>query len=148
MAIPYWQQRREMKLKGKKTATEEKKEKQARGNFFERMIKAAPSRCMETGRPLAPTMAINPAAVVCHILAKSKKSGVPSMAENELNIVYLDGDVHTDMDHKGCDYIVKMKIFPLLRRRVVMMWQHIPDHEKRRVPECLKPGYDPETLLK
>lgn len=137
-----------MKLKGKKSTEEEKKEKQSRGNFFERMIKAAPSKCMETGRPLAPTMAINPAAVVCHILAKSKKSGVPSMAENELNIVYLDGSVHTDMDNKGCDFIIKMKIFPLMRRRVVLMWPHIPEHERRRVPECLRPGYALDEIMK
>lgn len=63
------------------------------------------------------------------------------MATNPLNIVYLIGDVHTDMDNKGCDYIKKMKIFPLMRRRVTLMWNHIPDEEKKNVPECLAPGY-------
>lgn len=150
MAIPYWQQRRDMKLKGKKSATEEKKEKQERGNFFQRMISEAPARCMETGCPLRPTMAINPAAIVCHILPKRKVNdgGVPSMATNPLNVVYLSGDVHTNMDNKGCEYIVKMKIYPLLRRRVVMMWNHIPDNEKKNVPECLTPGFDPASLVK
>lgn len=112
------------------------------------MIKAAPAKCQETGKPLAGTMAINPAAVVCHILPKrsTKQGGVPSMATNPLNIIYLEGDTHTNMDNKGCDFIKKMKLFPVMRRRVALMWPHIPDDEKKNVPECLAPGYGLEEI--
>jgi hypothetical protein len=148
MAIPYWQQRRDMKLKGKASAADSKAEKTAKSDFFAQAIKSAPSRCQNDNKPLAPTMAINKAAVVAHILPKSPKQGVPSMANNPLNFVYLCGDCHTNMDNHGCEFIQQMKIYPLMRRRVVLMWDHIPDNEKRRVPECLRPGYGLEEIAK
>jgi hypothetical protein len=148
MAIPYWQQRQQMKLKGKKSTSEVKQEKKEKGDFFANAIKAAPATCQNCPAKLAGTMAINPAAIVAHILPKRGEYGVPSMATNPLNVVYLCGDCHTDMDNQGCEYIVKMKIFPMLRRRVVLMWEHIPEHERRRVMDCLRPGYALEQIAK
>lgn len=136
---PYMLQRQKLKNSGGPTPDQEKKEKKEKGDFFDAMIKKAPRNCMETGKPLGPTMAMIASAVVAHILPKSKKDGVPSQATNPLNIVYLTGDVHTDFDRKGKDFIVKMKIFPLLRERVAEMWDSIPQEERRRVPEYYNP---------
>lgn len=133
-------QRQKLKLSGAKSADEEKKEKKEKGDFFDAMIKKAPKNCMESGKPLGPTMAMIASAVVAHILPKSKTNGVPSQATNPVNIVYLTGDVHTDFDRKGKDFIVKMKIFPLLRERVQEMWDSIPESERRRVPEYYNPN--------
>lgn len=116
-------------------------------NFFREMIEAAPVLCMETDQPLANT-AYNesPAAVVCHILPKRKASqgGVPSMAKNPLNIVYLDGEVHDLMDadmgtKSQGNYIRAMRIYPLLRERVALMWPLIPENERVNVPWFLRP---------
>lgn len=140
--IPYWQQRRALKLEGAKPAKVERAEKLEKAKFFSDALKVAPNRCQECNKPLVPTAAINPSAIVAHILAKSKKQGVPSMATNPLNRVFLCGDCHTDMDNHGCEYIQQMKIYPLLKQRVLLMWPGIPQSERRRVPECLRPHND------
>jgi hypothetical protein len=139
---PYWQQRREMKLTGRPTRAEEKKEKKEKSDFFANSIKQAPDHCQNCKKPLAPTKAISKAAVVAHILPKSKKQGVPSMATHEMNKVFLCGNCHTNMDNQGCDFILTMSILPLLRTRVAVMWPEIPANERRRVPECLRPAKD------
>jgi 5-methylcytosine-specific restriction endonuclease McrA len=135
----YLEQRREMKLKGKKPASVERHEKIVKGQFFADAIKAAPDRCQNCNNTLNGTKAINPAAIVAHIIPKSKTNGCPSVAAHPLNKVYLCGDCHTNMDNQGCDFITEMKIYDLMKRRVVLMWGEIPANERRRVPECLKP---------
>lgn len=140
--IPYWKQRQEMKLKGPKPAKVEHAEKVEKAKFFADALKEAPARCMECGKSLAGSQLINPTSIVAHILPKSQKQGVPSMATNPLNKVYLDIDCHTDMDKKGCDHIRKMKLYPLMKERVRLMWPDIPANERRRVPECLRPSSD------
>jgi hypothetical protein len=135
----YLEQRREQKL-GIKPAADEKKEKAEKSNFFKTKIKNAPAKCENCRKPLAGTMAINAAAVVAHVLPKRKKNGVPSMATNPLNVVYLCGDCHTNMDNKGAAFVASMKIYPLLLKRVALMFPHIPDEEKKNVPEHLLPA--------
>lgn len=139
MAKSYLEQRREMKLKGPKPASVKRSEDIEKGKFFADALNVAPSKCQECSAPLAATRAINPAAIVAHILPKSKSSGVPSVATHPLNKIFLCGDCHTDMDNKGCDHIRKMKTFEYMRRRVVLMWPNIPQNERRRVPECFRP---------
>lgn len=148
----YLERRRDLKNGiGVKNEKEAKEEKSNLGTFFKKMIANSPGKCEECKKNLAGTMAVNPAAIVAHILPKRKTGGVPSMATNPANIVFLCGDHHTNYDKKGCDYIVKMKIYHVLRHRVAIMWPHIPEDEKRHVPECLTPAYaveEPETVLK
>jgi len=133
---PYMIERLKMKNGGKKTKGDARKEAAARGEFFQQMIAKAPKKCMESGKPLGDTMAMIASAVVAHILPKSK---FKSIAEHPLNIVYLHGDVHTDMDNKGEGYVVKMKIFPLLRSRVADLWESIDLNELKHVPKYLNP---------
>lgn len=136
MAVkPYWQQRQEMKLKGKKPDSLKRQEAKAKAGFFDAMIARAPKKCMESGKSLAGTMAINPAAVVAHILPKREKNGFPSVALNPLNIVYLEGSVHTDFDNKGKEYILKMKIYQLLCQRVASLLEFLTPEERNRVPK-------------
>lgn len=130
----YLEQRRELKLKGPKPAGLKRAEAKSKAGFFQAMLALAPSKCMETGCPLKSK--VNLMEIVVHILPKSK---VKSMAEDPRNIVYLDGDVHTNFDNKGQEFIKKMKILPLLKKRVEMMWPEIPENERRWVPECLRP---------
>lgn len=123
----------------KKNALADKKKK---ADFFVDAIKKAPKKCQECGEPLAGTIAINPAAVVAHILPKRENGGCPSVAAHPLNKVYLCGDCHTDMDNMGGKkgvHLKLMKIYPLMRERVAAMWPEIAEHEKKNVPDTLKP---------
>lgn len=139
---PYWMQRRDLKL-GKKSDAEKKKdekeEKKAKGVFFANQILKAPSRCEECNNSLAATKAINPTAIVAHIIAKSKTSGCPSVALHPLNKVYLCGDCHTDMDNKGAEHVQKMKVFPVMKERVAAFYDEIEPSERRRVPVYFRP---------
>lgn len=128
-----------MKLKGEKPTAVKRSKDLKKGHFFAEALKGAPNRCQNCSTALAPTIAINPAAIVAHIIPKSDKQGAPSVATHPLNKVFLCGDCHTNMDNQGCKFILKMKILELMRERVAEMWPEIPQNERRRVPECLRP---------
>ena len=136
----------------KKSAKTIEREKQAKANgtadsltkFYDAMIACAPEKCQESGVRL--NYRHSQREVVCHILPKRavKDGGVPSQAQNPVNIVYLNIDIHTKMDadlgpkSKG-KYVTKMKIFPLLRERVAKMWDSIKEEEKKNIPQFLQP---------
>jgi hypothetical protein len=136
---PYWQQRRDQKLKQPPSKTEEREKKEAKGVFFADQVQKAPAKCENCGKSLAGTKAINPAAIVAHILAKSKTNGCPSVALHPLNKFYACGDCHTDYDTKGAAFVQSMPIFPTLKERVAQFYHEISPAEKRRVPEYFRP---------
>lgn len=136
---PYWQQRRDLKLKQPPTKKEERQKKQAKGVYFADQVQNAPKKCENCGGSLAGTIAINPAAVVAHILAKSEKSGCPSVALHPLNKFYACGDCHTNYDTKGAEFVQSMPIFPVLKERVAQFYDEIEPAERRRVPVYFKP---------
>lgn len=136
---PYWQQRRDMKLKQPPTKAEERQKKQAKGVYFADQIQKAPSKCENCNDSLAGTKAINAAAIVAHILPKSKTSGCPSVALHPLNKWYACGDCHTNYDTKGADFVQTMPVFPILKARVAQFYDEIAPGERRRVPEYLRP---------
>lgn len=137
--IPYWQQRRELKLKGAKPEGVKKAEKKAKGVYFADQIAKAPSTCENCGKSLAGTKAINPAAIVAHILPKSEKSGCPSVALHPQNRWYACIQCHTDYDTKGAEFVTKMPIFVTLKERVAKFWDEIERTERRRVPTYFRP---------
>lgn len=126
-------------LKPNPKALTEKDKVIQRKKFFDAMIDKAPKNCMESGKPLAPSMAINPRTIVAHILAKKKVGGVPSMQFDPRNVMYFDQDVHTDFDTKGSDHVKRMKTFEKMKARVNEMWGEIPADERRNVPDHFKP---------
>ena len=136
----YLEQRREMKLAGKKPPAEKRADASKKSKFFKDAIEKMPGKCMECGKALGGTIAINPTATVAHILPKRKNYGVTSMANDKRNMVYLCITCHTNMDNKGCRFIEKMRIFPLLKERVALMFKDIPAAERRFIPDCLNPA--------
>lgn len=138
--IPYWQQRQQMKLTSKPPASVNKAESNAIGAFFTEQIANAPAACEECGKSLAGTKAINPAAIVAHILPKSKKQGCPSVALHPLNKVFLCIECHTNFDTKGEKYVKKMRLFPVLKELVSKFYDEIAEKELRRVPEYFRPA--------
>lgn len=137
--LPYWQQRQQLKLQGPKPKGVERKEKAEKAQFFKDQLVNAPKYCENCKKPLAGTMAINPSAVVAHILPKNKTSGCPSVATHPNNRWYACGDCHTDYDNKGADFVQTMPIFPELKVRVASFYHQIDPAERRRVPVYLRP---------
>jgi hypothetical protein len=139
---PYWKQRQKMKLKGAATAAEVKDKKKKKGNFFAGMISRAGNKCENCGKDLSATKAINPAAIIAHILPKNEEYGVPSVALDPLNTWQGCGDCHTDYDNKGAKFVQSMAVFPQLKARVAKFYDKIPEKERRRVPEYFRPLND------
>lgn len=144
----YLEQRREMKLNGKKPEQVKRLEKLEKAKFFQDSIKQAPRKCQECGNSLAATIAINAAAIVAHILPKRKNGGCPSVANHPLNKVYLCGDCHTNMDNKGARFVTKMKLFAFMKDCVAKMWAVIAPEEQKNVPEYFKPSEHEPTVNK
>jgi hypothetical protein len=136
---PYWQQRRDLKLGGKKPEPIKRQEKAAKGVYFASKIKGAPTTCENCGADLGPTKAINAAAIVCHILPKSEKNGCPSVALHPDNMWYGCIQCHTDYDNKGANHVIHMHIFNTLKERVAQFYNEIDPKERRRVPEYFLP---------
>jgi len=138
--LPYWQQRQQLKLKGTTPEKVKREQKAAKGRFFVDQIKQAPKCCEECGKPLAGTIAINPAAIVAHIIPKSPTNGCPSVATHPLNRWFGCGDCHTDYDNRGAKFVKAMKVFPMLKERVALFYDEIAPAERRKVPAYFVPA--------
>lgn len=124
----------------KPTNKEKREEAKVKGAFFANAVAAAPKSCENCGASLGGTKAINPAAIVAHILPKSPKSGCPSVALHPLNKFYACGDCHTDYDNASAKEVQNMAIYPTLVIRVAAFYDEIAPEERRRVPDHFKPG--------
>lgn len=137
---PYWQQRQELKLKGAKPPEVKRQEKKAKGVFFASQLAKAPKNCENCGKSLAGTKAINPAAIICHIIPKNETSGCPSVATHPLNRWFGCGDCHTNYDNQGVTFVKSMPIFEELKKRVATFYEEIDPKERRRVPVYFRPA--------
>lgn len=129
-----------MKLTGAKPEGVKKQEKKAQGVYFADQVAKAPKCCENCGKSLAGTKAINPAAIVAHIVPKSEKQGCPSVALHPSNRWYACGDCHTNYDNKGAAFVQAMPIFPTLVERVKLFYDEIEPAERRRVPAYFRPN--------
>ena len=127
-----------MKLGGASTKKEVRQKKEAKKDFFRDQMNKA--HCENCGASVLPTMAINPKAIVAHILPKSEKQGCPSVATHPLNCWIACGDCHTNYDNKGAAYVQNMPIFEELKKRVAKFYNKIAQGERRRVPVYFRPG--------
>jgi 5-methylcytosine-specific restriction endonuclease McrA len=138
--LPYWQQRQALKLGGPPPKKVEREKKQEKKEFFRDQLAKAKGQCENCGASVLGTVAINPAAIVAHILPKSGKSGLPSVATNPLNVWIACGDCHTNYDTKGAAYVQNMPIFEELKKRVAKFYHKIAADERRRVPVYFRPA--------
>jgi len=104
--------------------------------FYLEEIAKAPKCCEECGKGLRPSMAINQRSIVCHILPKRPEM-FPSVATNPDNVFYGCNDCHHGFDNKGEEFIIKMKIYPILKERVAKLIPLMPDKELHKIPEYL-----------
>lgn len=129
----YLEQRMQQKLIGKKTSKELKETKQAKGNWYKRQIALAPANCENCRCSLRPTMVVNQAAVVAHIVQKAK---VPSVAFVDLNRIFLCDKCHGKYDSASSEEIAAMPVFPIAYDRVKTFVHLIPANELRYLPDC------------
>lgn len=148
---PYWQQRRDLKLKaahGKdEKATETKQQKKETAQWFGAQTLTAPSRCENCGAPLQGTINFHGRAHICHIVEKSKQNGCPSVATHPMNRWFGCLRCHTGYDDAmaGKDYhiIIEMKVWPIIVERFRQVLPHIKESELRRVPKVLMDAVNP-----
>lgn len=137
--IPYWKQRQALKLAGPVPKKEQKEKKKEKKEFFRDQLAKAKGHCENCGANVLSTVAINPNAIVAHIIPKSGKQGCPSVATNPLNVWIACGDCHTNYDNKGAAYVQNMPIFEELKKRVEKFYRKIEPEERRRVPVYFRP---------
>lgn len=106
-------------------------------HFYEYALNAAPRHCEECGARLSESVVINPRTIVAHLLQKRKTGGFPSVAAHPENKAYLCQTCHDRYDNKGKDFIVKMKLYPEIKRRVSLLLPHLTPEELTRVPGFL-----------
>lgn len=125
--------------KPEKVKLKEKAKKETKKSltvFYTEMLVKAPKVCEECGKPLKPNMLINPRSIVAHILPK-RGNMFPSVATNPDNVFYACNDCHHSFDNKGEEFIVKMRIYPILKERVAKLIPVIPDRDLHKIPEYL-----------
>lgn len=110
----YWKHREEVN-KDKKGKTEKKQKKAKLDVFFASELQQVPRCCDECGASLAHTMAISRKAVVAHVLPKRH---FESIMLHPWNKFFACGDCHTNFDNLGEPFVIKMKMYPELKRRV------------------------------
>ena len=137
--LSYLEKRRQMKLDGPKPEALKRAEKKAKGVYFANQIEKAPLKCEECGVSLAGTKAINPAAIVAHVLKKSK---VKSVANDPLNTIYLCGDHHDMFDNGGEKKVKAMKIYEKARHITKLLLPNIPESERRYIPKYFLPEWE------
>lgn len=138
--MSYLDYRRNLKLgKSKQDSKSAKTIKDELDVYYADGLARAPEKCEECGAKLAESMVINSRTVVCHIVAKSKESGCPSVQAHPLNMWHGCEKCHTRYDKASEEEIANMKIFKKLRARVAKFFHLIVSQEQRRVPEILQP---------
>jgi hypothetical protein len=124
------------KVNAEKTSNKAKKvQKEVFGTYFASQAHKMPARCEETGQLLPTKPEWLKKSCMAHILPKRDKYGFPSVALHPKNMVFLMPDIHQNFDNLGESYIVKMKIYPILKERVAALIPLLTEAEKRKVPE-------------
>ncbi len=137
MISRYMKERQALKLKAKPTAKEEKEGKQEKIGWYGRKINEANrQKCENCNKSLRPSMVINPATVVAHILPKRKDGGCPSVAFHDNNYMLLCEACHGAYDKASSEEIEQMPVYLIAYHRVQTFLHLIPANELRNVAAC------------
>lgn len=141
----YLEERRALKLKAPHTkderAAEKIEDKKNTAKWFGAQSIHAPSTCENCGRGLGPTIAFHPRAHVCHIVAKTKVGGCPSVATHPQNRWFGCLNCHEGYDQmmgeKEYFNVKQMKVWPTIVARFADILPHITESELKNVPQVL-----------
>ncbi len=140
----YWRYRASLKkdkaLKQQRNSTIAPKsakdvQAQTMGTYFANQAHKMPKYCEETGQLLPTFPAWLKLSCMAHILKKRKGFGFESVATHPLNMCFVMPDIHTNIDNLGEEYIVKLKIYPILKERVRQLLPLLTEKELNKVPQ-------------
>ena len=132
----YWESRRNIKSNSKQNIAKKEVKKEL-SVFFANQLKDNPEFCEECGVSLRASKAINPRAVIAHILPK-RKSCFPSVATHSDNRLFLCVNCHSDYDNKGWQHVAQMKVFSLAKERLSLFVDKLTEYELSKLPEIFK----------
>lgn len=130
----YWKNRNKVNA-GKMKYKERLQDKKVLGIYFASQTLIMPSFCEECNKQMPTSPAWIRKACIAHILAKRPDYGFPSVAIHPVNKVFLCPDCHANMDNLGSVFILKMKILPVLIKRVADLIPSLTPGELSRVPQ-------------
>lgn len=107
------------------------------GTYFANQAHTMPKYCEESGELLPTFPAWLKLSCMAHILPKRKDFGFESVALHPMNMVFVMPDIHANMDNLGKEFIIKMKIYPILKERVKVLFPLLTEREKNKVPDYL-----------
>ena len=126
----------------KKRAEKIAAEKLARGDnetekqkFFKRAMRFMTGRCAETGvrtNRVEYRYAINS---ICHILSQQQ---CPSVALHPFNWIELGENFHPKFDAMNWDERAKLKCWPKIQEKLIMVWPDLAPDERRHFPPDLR----------
>lgn len=76
-------------------------------------------------------------AAVAHLLPKNKEHGFPSIATHPLNWLPLGAGCGCHNKTHRWDTFQKMKVWPLVKQRIITMYPSIAKEELRNIPDFL-----------
>lgn len=129
--------------KSKKKLAQEKEDRKERGGddtnlvkWYKDKMKLMSGRCMECGK--STTTKVYELAIhsICHLLAK-RKTVCPSVATHPLNWAEYCTDCHYKFDNSAWEDIAQWKSWPEIRERLVYVYDHIAQDERRHFPDIV-----------
>lgn len=102
--------------------------------FFRRCIKQMTGRCSETGLPTARFPYHEAICSVCHILPQQS---CKSVATHPAIWIELDKDFHKKFDAMSWKEKEKLKCWPVIRERLVMVYPDLAENERRHFPDSV-----------
>lgn len=141
----YLEERRALKLKAPHGKEESKaqriEDKKMTAKWFGAQSMHAPSTCENCGRSLQATINFHPRAHICHVVAKTKVGGCPSVATHPQNRWFGCLDCHNGYDQMMAEAefhnVVQMKVWPEIVKRFLQVLPHIKESELKNVPQVL-----------
>jgi len=103
--------------------------------FFKNAMRYMTGRCAETGartNRVEYRYAINS---ICHILSQQQ---CPSVATHPFNWIELEEGFHTRFDKMNWDERAKLKCWPKIQEKLIMVWPDLAPDERRHFPDDLR----------
>lgn len=139
--LPTKKERKPIKKQSDKKAAAVAAEREARDGadtemqkFFKSAVKQMTGRCIETGEPTEKKIfkfAINS---VCHLLSQQH---CPSVKSHPCNWIELQQDFHKKFDAMSWEEREKLKCWPIIRDKLVMVYPDLAPAERRHFPDSV-----------
>ena len=103
--------------------------------WYRKCVKQFTGYCLETGLRTETRIFEYALMSVAHILPKST---CPSVATHPLNWIELNVDFHKKFDAMSWEEREKLGCWPVIRERLIHVWLHLAEAERRHFPHSLR----------